>query len=204
VSAGDYTSLSIEIQYAPGMQPQDQSVSNLVSFLSSLLNKPGGISVSTKQVTTMGKTSVSVADITAFADANRSLYTDGQILALYIYFADAAYEQQGVIGLAFRNTSLVVLEKTVQDNSRGLNQASRVKVESGVLMHEAGHLLGLVNNGTAMVTAHEDAANRAHCNNRNCLMYYAVETSGLLNMFDNTVPSLEANCQADLKANGGK
>src|SRR5437868_826098 len=45
LTANTYTTLNIEIQYAPGMKPQDQSVTNLVNFLNNYLNKPGGINV---------------------------------------------------------------------------------------------------------------------------------------------------------------
>lgn len=204
LSAGVYTRLNIEVQYAPGMKPQDESVNNLVSFLNTYLNKPGGISVTYKQVESIGKAVITADDAAAFADKNRTLYTDGNQISLYIYFADADYTERGVAGVAYRNTAVVMLEKTIQANSGGFNQASRVKVESGVLMHETGHLMGLVNNGTPMVVNHEDAGSKGHCNNQNCLMFHAIETSGLMNMLDNTLPSFDANCVNDLKANGGK
>lgn len=204
LAADTYTSLRIELQYAPGMQPQSQTVTNLTNFLLERLHKPGGITIITKQAPSFGKPTVSIADITAYTDRNRTVYTDGNQLTLYILFADADYDTNGVIGVAYRNTALCVFEKTVQANSGGINQASRVKVETGVLLHEIGHLLGLTNNGTAMTTPHEDAAHKAHCNNSNCLMYYSIETTGLMNMFNNSVPALDANCLADLKGNGGR
>lgn len=203
--AGDtYTSLHIELQYAPGMQPETQTLTNLNNFLSERLNKPAGITVTTKQVNSFGKPTVSIADITAFTDKYRTLYTDGNQITLYILFADADYSTSGVVGVAYRNTAVCLFEKTIQANSGGINQAGRVKVETGVLLHEIGHLLGLTNNGTSMVTPHEDGANKAHCNNSNCLMYYSIETTGLMNMLSNAVPALDANCLADLKGNGGK
>jgi len=204
LAANTYTSLRIELQYAPGMQPQSQTLTNLANFLTERLNKPGGISVFSKQVASFGKTTITVADITAFTDQYRTVYTDGNQITLYILFADADFSTNGVVGVAYRNTAICLFEKTIQANSGGINQASRVKVETGVLLHEIGHLLGLTNNGTSMATPHEDTANKAHCNNSNCLMYYSIETTGLMNMFNNAVPTLDANCLADLKGNGGK
>ncbi|MFZ6023950.1 MAG: M12 family metallo-peptidase [Bacteroidota bacterium] len=204
LAAGTYNALKIELQYAPGMQPRTQTISNLNNFLAERLNKPGGITLITKQVPSLGKTTVNIADITAYTDQYRTVYTDGSQITLYILFADADYSTSGVVGIAYRNTALCLFEKTIQANSGGINQAGRVKVETGVLLHEIGHLLGLTNNGSSMTTPHEDAANKAHCNNSNCLMYYSIETTGLLNMFNNNVPTLDANCLADLKGNGGK
>ncbi len=204
LAADTYKSLRIELQYAPGMQPQSQTLTNLANFLTERLNKPGGITFISKQVASLGKTTVSISDIISFTDQYRTVYTDGNQISLYILFADADYSTNGVVGVAYRNTAICLFEKTIQANSGGINQASRVKVETGVLLHEIGHLLGLTNNGSAMVTPHEDAANRAHCNNTNCLMYYSIETTGLMNMFNNSVPTLDANCLSDLRGNGGK
>src|SRR6476620_2196404 len=45
-----YSNLSIEIQYMPGMQLLPESVNNLLNFLKTYLDKPGGITVAQKQV----------------------------------------------------------------------------------------------------------------------------------------------------------
>lgn len=204
LSSNTYTSLTLEIQYAPGMKPQDASINNLVNFLNSYLNKPGGITIAQKQVGSIGVATASTNDVVNFTDQNRSVYTDGNNIAVYLYFADADYATKDVIGISYRNTAIALFEKTIQAKTGGLNQASRVKVESGTLMHEMGHLLGLVNNGTPMVKAHEDGSHQGHCSNSNCLMYYAIQTSGLMNALDNSIPGLDADCINDLRANGGK
>lgn len=204
LASDTYTALTVELQYGPGMQLQEQSVANLRTFLEQRLNKPGGIIVQSKPVATIGKSVVSVADITTFTDKNRTAYTDGNRITVYVYITDAGFDKGNVVGIAYRNTAVCLFGKTIQSNSGGINQASRVKVESGVLLHEIGHILGLVNNGTGMVTPHEDGDNRAHCTNANCLMYYTIETTGLMNMLNNNVPQLDANCLNDLRANGGK
>jgi hypothetical protein len=203
LSANTYTVLNLEIQYSPGMKPQDQSVANLVNFLSTYLNKPGGINVTQKQVGSFGAATATLQEIVNFEDRNRSIYRVGNSISIYLYFADADYSITDVAGISFWNTSLVVFEKTIQAKSGGTNQASRVKVESGTLMHETGHLLGLVNTGTSMVKPHEDAAHKAHCTNTGCLMYYAIQTSGLMSL-NNSVPGLDVDCVNDLRGNGGK
>ena len=78
-------------------------------------------------------------------------------------------------------------------------------METTVILHEFGHILGLTNFGAPQQSPHEDSANPKHCDVETCLMYYAA-TSGpsLMNNSGGTVPQLDAQCIADLQANGGK
>jgi hypothetical protein len=202
LTTNKYSILNIDIQYAPGMKPQDQSIANLVNFLGTYLNKPGGINITQTQVPSLNGATVSLQDVVNYENTNRVVYSNGNSIAVWILFADADYTTANVAGVSFWNTSIVVFEKTIQARSGGIGQASRVKVESGTLEHEMGHLLGLVNLGTPMVRPHEDAAHVSHCINSSCLMYYGVQTSGLMNT--NSLPSLDADCVNDLRANGGK
>lgn len=204
LSGSNYSYLDIEIQYMPGMQLQAESVNNLVNFLNTYLNKPGGIGVTSKEVPSIAKTTVSLDDVATFEKQYRTAYNSGNHMRAYVVVVDAGYTTQGVIGVAYRNTSLCIFGKTVQSSSGNFGQVSRVKLETGVLDHEWGHLLGLVNNGTPMVTDHEDTQHKVHCNNKNCLMYYETETGGLPNMMNTALPTLDANCISDLKGNGGK
>lgn len=202
LKADNFKTLVIEIQYMPGMKLNDAAINNAVYFLKTYLNKPNGIKVYQKQIAASGKAKLSVDDAAAIEKANRNMFNNKDTLKTYILVLDADCSQTGVLGIAYRNTSLCIFEKTIRDNSGGIGQAGRVKVESGVLEHEFGHLLGLVNNGTSMVASHE--ANSKHCNNKNCLMYYEIETTGLISFLDNAVPQLDANCMNDLKNNGAK
>jgi hypothetical protein len=205
LSAAKYSSIKIEIQYMPGFQPDAAAVNNLTAFLNTLVNKPGGVSVIQTQIASAGKTVYSLNDIATIEKDNRSVYTTGSQLGVYFLYTDGSYTDANVLGLAFRNTSISLLGKTIHDNSGGIGQASRTKLESAVLEHEFGHILGLVDVGTAMQTNHKDAVHGSHCNNSNCLMYYASETTDILGvLLTGNIPPLDTNCKADLTANGGK
>ncbi len=201
LSATTYSTLTIEIQYAPGMKPQDQSINNLVTFLNTHLNKPGGINVTLTPTASADSATITSQTAANLERQRRTQYNNGSFMTVYVYFADAGFTTNtNVIGVAYRNTSLVILQKTIQSKTNTATQ--RIQIESGVLEHEFGHLLGLVNTGTPMVANHEDAANKGHCNNSKCLMFYQVEANGLMNM--SVIPALDVNCINDLKGNGGK
>ena len=205
LSASKYSSVKIEIQYMPGYQPDGAAVNNLMVFLNSLINKPGGVTIVQTQIASAGKTVLSLNDIATIEKNNRTVYTSGNQLGVYFLYTDGNYSEANVLGIAFRNTSMSLLGKTIHDNSGGIGQASRTKVVSTVLEHEFAHILGLVNIGSPMQTNHQDGAHGNHCNNTSCLMYYTSETTDIFGiLITGNIPVLDANCKADLTANGGK
>lgn len=204
LSGSVFSTVNVQVQYCPGMQLQQSSLNNLSAFLQAHLNKTGGITITQVPVPSIAKATVGVTDITSFEDAHRTLFSSGSSIAVCILVVDAGYTTTGVAGIAYRNTSIAVMGKSVQAASGGFGQPSRVKMESTVLEHEFGHLLGLVNNGIGMVTPHADDTHKPHCTNKNCLMYYEIESGGLTSQLDNSVPALDANCENDLKSAGGK
>ena len=198
-----YEELVIEVCYVDGYAPDQASLDNLKNMLAQRLHKPGGISFSYKSISSPAKTSYSISDLSRIEKDNRSEFTKHHKLAVWVFFADAPYSSGSTLGVAYGTTSFAVFEKVVLDNSGGLGQPSQVVLETTVEEHEFGHLLGLVNTGTPMQTAHE--ANDHHCDNSNCLMYYAVETLDFIgNLAGGEVPQLDAHCISDLQANGGK
>ncbi len=204
LSSSKYTSLLIEVQYMSGYPPDAAALNHLQTTLAALINKPSGISIVTKEIPVSNPV-LSVNDIIAIEKNNRTAFTNGSQLAIYILYTNGEYTDANVLGIAYKNTSTALFGKKIQDNSGGLGQASRTKLVATVGEHEMGHLLGLVDLGSPMQTAHKDAAHNSHCSNTNCLMYYASETSDILGfLVTGNIPTFDANCRADLRANGGQ
>lgn len=204
LSSATYKKLIIEIHYMTGMRPTDNTVTNLKNFLNSVVDKPAGVEVIINEVPATGKSNYSLNDITALESKYRSAFNDGDDIAVHFLFVDGAYTDENVLGIAYRSTSMVVFESVVIANSGGLLRPSKEKLETTVVDHEFGHILGLVNLGSAMQTSHADVNNKNHCNNEDCLMYFQVNTTANVGNLMNSNPVLDANCKADLKANGGK
>ena len=198
-----YQSINLEIQYMPGFAPNAAALNNLVGYLNTLLNKPGGVNITQKQIASTANPILTLAQVSDIEKINRTVFTAGTSLGVYFLFTDASYTEPKVLGLAYKNTSMTLFGKTVHDNSGGLGKPSLADLESIVEEHEFGHLLGLVNLGSTMQVVHEDAAHANHCDNKNCLMYWAAQVN-LMSGIISSVPPLDANCRNDLKANGGK
>ncbi len=205
LASSKYSSLKIEVQYMTGYQPDAAALDHLKNTLNGLLNKPGGITVVTKEIPASSNSSLSVNDVISIEKNNRTAFTNGNELAVYILYTNGNYTDPGVLGVAYKNTSAVLFGKKINDNSGGLGQASRTKLVATVAEHELGHLLGLVDLGTPMQTGHKDDPHGNHCSNTSCLMYYTSETTDILGfLVTGSIPVLDANCRADLQANGGK
>jgi hypothetical protein len=202
LSASTYQSIIVQIHYMPGYQPDPAALDNFYNFLNGLINKPGGITFLQAEIEPSGKSVLSLNDVIQLENTNRTAYTNGNRLAIYLLFADAVFTENNVLGVAYKNTSMVIFGKKVHENSGGLNQVSRTKLETTIEEHEMGHILGLVDLGSPMQVNHKDPASN-HCNNSSCLMYFQTQ----INMIGNIttpVPELDVNCRNDLRANGGR
>jgi len=203
LTSSPYSLLQIEINYMPGYAPTQTSINNLIGFLNTYINKPAGIQVFQHQILPSDKTALSITDIVSIEKRNRDIYTDNNIITVHILITEATYTTSTILATSYWNTSFCIFGKTVDNNSGGVDQISKPNLMTILFEHEFGHLLGLVNQGSPMKTDHQDVNNGAHCRNSSCLMYADVETTWS-GSNTNNIPSLDADCISDLKANGGK
>jgi len=210
LSGTNFDAIQFEIFYVEGLRPTDNTIENFKTFLANRLNKPNGIEVVLKEIVSPGQQIYSIEDIRALEDDIRTEYNEDKEVAVFGIFIDGEYSENtdngSVLGVAYRNTSFVIFEETVQSFSGQPLAPSTTVLETTVLNHEFGHLLGLVNAGSTPQSDHQDVEHGRHCTTEDCLMYWTAETGeGLLNSLSGgTIPSLDAFCIEDLQANGGK
>lgn len=204
LSSNKYKALRIEINYMPGYEPDMDAYLHLWNRLNIYLNKLD-ISIVSDEIPAASSTTLSIDQVRTIEEQNRTVYNTDTLISVYLLYTNGTFTDDKVLGAAYKNTSMVLFGKKIHDNSGGLGQASRTKLEATVLEHEFGHLLGLVDIGSPMQTNHKDASHGNHCNNTSCLMYYAAETTDILGfLLTGNIPPFDANCIADMKANGGK
>lgn len=206
LSGTPFKSLKIELQYMPGFRPDPRVATVFVDLLNEKLNKPGGIIVIEKEIDPTLKTVLSLSDISAIELRNRTVFTSGDQMGVYMLFTSGTYSESGtILGLAYKNTSICFFGEPLEYFTSGGTQEDDIRIIALLLLHEFGHLLGLVDMGSPMIVQHRDAANGNHCDNNKCLMHHTFEGNKreYRPLFLEN-PSFDANCSHDLKANGGK
>ena len=66
---------------------------------------------------------------------------------------------------------------------------SSTVIERSVIVHEFGHLLGLINNGYQSPHNHEDSEHPHHSNNDESVKYWAIESQDIGNQIDGEPPN---------------
>lgn len=208
LSGEGYTELVVEVDYMTGYAPDSGALDQLRNFLEERLNKTTITIRAPTEIAAGGQQAYTISDIRSLEEANRDEYTEGQTLTAYMLIVDGEFEQDNVLGVAYYNTSSAYFGAAYEEASGGLGQPARDLTEATSFRHELGHLFGLVaidGSGTEMQTEHRDEANGHHCDNDQCLMYYAIESTDLFgSIFGGEIPALGQNCIDDLRANGGK
>lgn len=221
-----FDKLLIEIAYVSGFQPTVDAIETLEEFIKARTFKEN-VEFKYTSLSSPNEETLTLEEVGNLEKDNRTAYNNGNTLAIYIYFADAPSDSDDesenlvTLGAVYRNTSMVIYEKTIKELAGRSNVVSVSEVEAATLNHEFGHLLGLVNLGTDPVNPeHEDTeidendveSGNNHCNVDGCLMRAELQFgASMLKMMQSnaskglaTLPQLDAECILDLQGNGGR
>lgn len=208
LSSDEFTSLRVELAYSEGFRPTQTTINLLVPFLEERLDKPGGITLVESIITSDEEGPYDINEIVAIEDANRTVFNDGDEIGVWLYFSDERSTGDSgnsvVLGTAYRNTSMVVYERTfIEIGNNPATPINRTLIESSTIRHEFGHIFGLVNIGTPLTSDHEDENNPRHCNVVGCLMFFQTVTNSFNNGDLDSLANFDPLCIGDLQANGG-
>lgn len=193
-----YPDLIVEIDHTDDYEPTQEAISVLERALRNVTDKRSIVFTQPQQIRDLPEQQ----NNTELIEAHRATLDRGDnetAAILHVLYVNGEYEETpGAIGLAFaagRIAPVFLYAEQIKE----LQTASEIpdlplpqdpqnpapeKVERAVLVHEAGHVLGLVNNGAPMATDREDQDHPRHSQNEDSVMYWAVENNrALFEMF---------------------
>lgn len=212
LSNANFDKLLIEVAYVKNFKPTDATMDNFVLFLKEHSFK-STIEIMYKELSSPKEETLTLEEINELEQENRTAYNNGKTLAFYIFFTDAPSDEDDeeedlvTLGAVYRNTSMVIYEKTIKKLSARSFFITDEDIETATLNHEFGHLFGLVNLGfenepesplkTKMVNPHEDSEALNHCTTNGCLMRAELSFNETNKSSKNNTQSLHAGCRLD-------
>ena len=225
LSNNTFDKLLIEIAYVTGYRPTSLAMTDFITFLKQHSYKEN-IEIIYNELPSPNEEKLTLEEVDELEKKNRTAFNDGTTLAIYIYFADAPsdgdVEEEDLVtlGAVYWNTSMVIYEDTIRKLASKSIYVGVEDIETATLNHEFGHLMGLVNLGSAPVNEHEgtttdDDNNQIgdnHCTVEGCLMRAELQFgSGMKKLLEQrtskglaSIPGLGPECLLDLQANGAR
>lgn len=217
LSAEPFTDLIVEVDHAPGRAPSLAARDHLLQELRNVTSK-ARITIKVEQTLPADASKRWTADeLVQLERDTRSTRHAAPVAVLHVLYPAGEYERPGVAGVTVSGPVIgpvVVFLDTLDDldfpllGEIPLPPDARAAVERATLLHEAGHAMGLVDNGLPMVRDREDKAHEGHSTNEASVMYWQVESlAGLREMVlgSGEIPLyFDEDDRADMRAAGGR
>lgn len=172
----------IEIDATPGESMTTQARNALAARADEHGNKQSVAFASGSTVP--GQDVYSTADLRSLMEAHRAVWSTPDRAAVYVMMLSGRHENDGVVGIAFNASAYAIFPDQLSGGLLGLNYAN---FEEAVVVHELGHLYGLVNL-TGHGAFHEDPERPGHSANEDSVMFWAVESTVVEDVFDGGPP----------------
>lgn len=187
--------IRLELLVHSGIRPAKEGLDHLSKILTDISGKP--VEVTAVKVIPGGEQRYSSAEINHLADRFGRANDGGPETTLHLlYLRGSLGERPNAAGVAVRGDVLAIYVDVVRRAT--VPGLSAETVETAVLTHEAGRLLGLVD--LYLGTGRQDPAHPGHSSNKGSVMYWAVETTDLVTAFGQGGPprNFDAADLADL------
>lgn len=183
--------LIFEVDVQEGVAPSQAALDHLTAVAGGVVDKPGGIRLAGGNTFASDRTEWTRDALREVTAANRSQFSSGDAVVVYVLYVRGGFfrdgGQTGSIGVAYSASEFVVFPQRWQSLTNGLLGGSDA-IERAVLVHEFGHLLGLVNLTYQSPIDHEDPDNPGHSSNRGSVMYWAIESDAIAQVFNGPPP----------------
>lgn len=105
-------------------------------------------------------------------------FEDGRSAVIHVLYVEGHYRARDgsdAVGVATSERAVLFDEGGPDLPTLPAETDTSALMERAILIHEVGHLLGLVDNGVPMARPHADPQSPQHSSNRESVMYYAVD-----------------------------
>ncbi|HLF16876.1 MAG TPA: hypothetical protein VI796_05540 [Candidatus Thermoplasmatota archaeon] len=204
-----YTRWVIEMDYVEGERPSDDVLNLLQQRMAALAHKPDGVAVERGDELDATGDVWTAESLRELSRDHRTVDTGGSTVATHVLFLDGSYTDEDALGVTLGHGLVAIFSERVREVCPALAVPpclyTAEDILRAVVVHEFGHVLGLVNNGVPMQTDHEDEGHPGHSDSPDSVMYWAVETADVLQRLSGGLPTqFDANDRADLREAGGK
>jgi hypothetical protein len=189
----------VEIRTQSGAGPQQASLDHLTSVLRSVTGKT--VNVAQGAAIDGGAKSWSADDLRSTGDAGMA-QGNGRAVIHLLFVHGSFGGDTGVLGVAARGDVAAIFIDQVKSSSTPL--VGSTGIETAVVTHEVGHLMGLVD--LYLHTGRQDPDHPGHSTDTQSVMYWAVESNLVADLLQGGPPKdFDSADLADLQTirNGG-
>jgi hypothetical protein len=188
-----FTEIVVEIDYVPGREPSENAKRILAARLKEVTRKTVKF-LKGNQIPQAGTWSL---DDIATLSLQRNSKSLAPSLSLYVAYLDGnAAENRFALGRVVASTVIAIFPDVMKKYTPP--NVDLADVESAGLVHELGHLLGLINLIYDSPRPHGDPNNPQHSKNPNSVMYHAFEQSFGASVYGAPPSQFDADDLADL------
>ena len=165
LSAHDYERLVIEVIGVEGVPADATAIAALADTAKMFCNKPAGVEVVWSPLVprwAQGAREWTEGQLGDFCDRYAKRHTAANTVVLHILFVPGTHTDGPSVGAV----------TFAKDKVGVFAEADPLWAMSSILVHEFGHICGLVNNGTPDTHKHEDSDNLGHCKSTACTMFW--------------------------------
>jgi hypothetical protein len=180
----------LEIDYEVGYKPETSSTDLLKQRIGEVCSFSKGISLEFTETDFADVGTWSADDVREQGWANKQADPiNGKTLRWQLIFPAETNDDDNVLGVAVDASTIAIFGESVDGAAGFLNRPSAEEVENSVIVHEAGHLLGLVNLVYTSPADHEASDKPGHSNNEDSVMYWAIESVTVANFLSGDLPN---------------